>query len=218
MKYVLGFVAGLAIGVAAALAALYYNPLTATPLRSRPPTSWALSYSFPDRSSILLTHDEQLKLPLVPADAPRLWEGGIRGAILNELRLEGEDGVEAVATRISVPSSRTNLVTNGVLVDDYWLVTAPGRGSVFVYDVNNEWSLLKETVGRVDLLRRPWSGRSVYDPTQGPAGGLGMVRGVSGEFAGRRGTARELLGVERYGERGFEEVTGELLLVLEDAP
>lgn len=218
MKYLFGFFAGLLVGALAALAVLYFNPLTGGGSRARGLSSLQLSYSLPEQDALLLTHDEQLKLPIIPANAPHLWEGGVKGTILSALTLASDDGERAVATRISVPSQDTNLLLDGVLVDDYWLVTVPGRGGLFVHTVNNQWPLLKETVGRVDLLRQTWAGPATYDSTRGPAGNLGRVLGLSGEFAGRRGTAREFLAVDRYGPRGFEGMSGELALAIDDAP
>lgn len=219
MKYVITFFFGLAAGAAVALVLLYFNPLTGDAGRGRPAASWELGYALSPARASLLTHGEQLRLPVIPVDAPLLWEQGVRGTVLGVLALEDETGAAAVATRISVPVADSDLLLHGLFVDDYWLVTAPGRGSLFVHALDNQWPLLRDTVGRVDLLRRDWPGAATYDPTVGPGpGGRATVLGLSGEFTGERGTARDLITLERYGAAGFAELSGELLLSLDSEP
>jgi len=94
-------------------------------------------------------------LPVVPADVPLLWEKGIKGSLLTALPLRDAAGrLAAFGTRITVPSAATELLLAGVLVDEFWLISVPGQGSLFMHAVNNEWPLLRDTLVRVDLLRR----------------------------------------------------------------
>jgi len=215
MKYLITFLFGLVVGTALAVALLYFNPLTDDAARARAGGTWELGYALSSDSAALLTHGEDLRLPVIPPDAPLLWEQGVRGTVLGAFALEDAAGGTAAATRISVPSPGSDLLLHGLFVDDYWLVTAPGRGTVFVHAVDNQWPMLRDTVGRVDLLRQPWTGAAAYDPTVGPGpGGRAVVRGLTGEFAGQSGTGRDLISLDRYDATGFAGLSGELLLTL----
>ena len=82
---------------------------------------------------------------------------------------------------------------------DYWLVTLPGQGTLFVRAESNVWPFLKETLLPVWLFDRPWRGRAEYRPTVGPnPGGAGEVLGLAGVFEGKSGSA-----VERYDVTAF---------------
>lgn len=216
MKYLLAFLVGILLGAAAAGALVFFNPLIAGSTDARPPAGWTLGYEFPEPSSLLLSHNEQLGLPAIPPDVPLLWESGIKGTVLDVLRLADPDAEAPVlATRVSVPSAAANLVVAGAVVDDYWLVTAPGRGSLFVHGVSNDWPLLRDTVVKVDWLGRDFGNAAAYTPTVGPLGGDGALTGLTGQFAAARGRAFERLEVDRYRGR-FEGVRGELSLLLDD--
>jgi hypothetical protein len=170
---------------------------------------------------VALSHAEQLGLPSIPDDVPLLWESGIAGTMLGVVNLGADAGAaRAIASRISVPSMRTNLLLEGVLVDDYWLVTMPGQGSLFVETEGNYWPLLKDTIIPVGFLKRPWAGTAEYRPTRGPGPGRsGELVGATGRFAGRTGGASESLVLERYSaEGGFESLRGELSIALDPLP
>jgi hypothetical protein len=211
MKYVLGIVIGAVLGFVLGLGALYVNPMTgAGP--AQPSDGWTFSYAYPDGGSLLLTHRGMRGLPLQPSGAPRLWERSIDDSVLNVLLLHGANGApDAVATRLAKPSRRTDLLLNGAIVDDYWLVTVPGRGSFFVQSDDNFWPLLKDT-----LVPRLFGhlGRAAasYSPTVGPApGGRAVVFGAGGGFAAMRGSAAESyasIGVN--GRHGLQRVSGRL--------
>ena len=216
MKYVLAFIVGIALGAAAAGALVFFNPLIAGAGDSRPAAAWTLRYEFPEPSSLALSHDEQLGLPVIPADSPLLWESGIKGTVLNVLRLDddSDDAAPVLATRVSVPSAASNLIFEGAIVDDYWLVTVPGGGSLFVHSASNDWPLLRDTVVKVNWLGRQFANGSEFWPTRGPLNGSAALTGVTGQFAAARGRAFERLELDHYRGR-FDGVRGELSLLLD---
>jgi hypothetical protein len=112
-------------------------------------------------------------------------------------------------------SAKTDLLLRGMLVNDYWLVTTPGEGTLFVQADSNAWPFVKETLLPVWYLDRPWQGPAEYWPTVGPgADHTGVALGVAGAF---RGEGRA---VERYELTAFDKgrrvalATGELHLEL----
>lgn len=217
MKYLLSLVLGLMLGVAAAGALLYFNPLTRRQERAAPDADWVLSYSLAGTDTWISTHDERLDLPVLPKGVPLLWETGIKGMLLAAMPLEdaGSD-LSAAGTRISVPSTQTEFLRAGLLVDDFWLISVPGRGSIFVHAVNNQWPLLRDTVVKVNWLHRSWSGPGEYGPTRGPEATGAEVVGMTGEYAGARGRGRERLSLDSY-SGSLAELSGELRLDVADA-
>jgi hypothetical protein len=217
MKYVMSLLLGVLAGAACAAALLYFNPLTRHEHTSAAGSDWVLSYSLSASDSWLSTHSGRIELPVVPAGVPLLWENGIKGSLLAAMPLAARKGsVGAAASRISVPSTRSEFLRAGLLVDDFWLVSVPGRGSFFVHAVNNQWPLVRDTIVRVDWLHRSWSGQGDYDPTQGPDGSSAEVIGMSGVYTGARGTGRERLSVAAYSGT-VARLSGELMLDVKDA-
>jgi hypothetical protein len=227
MRYFSSALAGILVGIVVGAVALYYNPLTTRAARNVENADWTLRYSVPDRDLIALTHYERLPLPMKPDGVDSLWEQAIRAAALSVLSLHeaggdtaSESAVSALATRLTVPSQSTDLLLRGALVDDYWLVTVPGEGSLFVHDLNNLWPALRENVVPVSLLDRDWRGPAEYRPTLGPRGprGPGFALGASGRFAGVGGESGERYRLNRYSRaHGAEDLAGELELDLSAA-
>jgi hypothetical protein len=215
MKYLFAAFAGLVLGAAIGASALYYNPLTRREASSLDNPDFTLRYSLPQDDLIALTHSERVPLPFKPQGVGKLWESAISGAALGVLALEEpESDRVAFATRLSIPSRATDLLLRGALVDDYWLVTVPGGGSVFVQDRNNLWPAVRENVLPVSLLGRPWRGPSAYRTSVGPgADKAGVAVGATGRFGGMQGSAAERYRLQRYSRaHGAEELDGELAL------
>lgn len=203
MKYLLTILLGFVLGTAAAVAALYYNPLTQ---RSGPPPAdgdTLLNYGSPVSGELAFTHGHLSRLPANPPGVTDLWEATINKSALGVIVLRGDDGVPAaIASRVSYPSEDTDFLLDGAVVNDDWLVSVPGQGSLFITAQNNWWPLLEEAVIPVWYLGRPWKGPALYEPTVGPGvGGQAVVRGASGVFAGRRGSAAERYQMEDFDTR-----------------
>jgi hypothetical protein len=217
VKYALSLLAGVLAGAAVAATLLYFNPLTRSRAERSANASWALDYSLQGTDTWLSTHDGNFYLPVVPSEAPRLYEKGINGSLLAAMPLRNGNGqVEAFATRITVPSQRTDFMVDGVLVDDYWLISDPARGSVLVHAVNNRWPLLRDSVVRVGWLRQSFAGPGEYDPTVGPGPAGAEIVGLTGAFAGARGHGTEHDRLERF-DGSLAPLSGRLSLDVEFA-
>jgi hypothetical protein len=215
MKYLGVWLFGALVGAAAAAVLVYYNPLTERGGGTSFDGAWALEYDFPDESAIAFTHDGHLNLPAMHREREPLWERSISALRIDALTLNSSDGVPtALVSRISAPSPETDLLLRGVVVSDLWLISVPGQGSLVVHGENNLWPLLKDSFVHVGLLRGEWRGPAEYAVTAGPIGrGAAEVYGVSGRFAGLRGTAGEsyeLRGFDR--EKGIEAMRGKLAI------
>jgi hypothetical protein len=178
-----------------------------------------LAYDFPAGGTLALTHAGQLGLPRIPTDIESLWEGAIENVVLSVLVLEDENGApRALASRISVPSDETDLLLRGFLVADHWLITTPDRGTLFVDGENNLWPFLKGSLIPVKYLKQEWSGPVRYPVTVGPASRQAAeVFGVSGEYAGAHGIARESYDLRNFSATfGIEALRGTLVVTLDE--
>jgi hypothetical protein len=212
MKYVLCLLFGLVVGAALAVTALFFNPLTRGDAEPKGAADWSLNYALAPAATWIATHDERLDLPRVPDDVPLLWESGIKGSLLAAMPLHDASGrFAAFGTRISVPSAATEFLRSGLLVDDFWLISFPGQGSIFVHALSNEWPLLRDTLVSVDWLGQNWQGPGAYAPTVGPGADGARLSGMSGSFAGKTGHGRERLGLDEYAGK-LTALSGELVL------
>jgi hypothetical protein len=192
MRYLVVAALGLLIGAAAAGAAIYYNPLIATNSSAQPDVAdRALHYSLPSEVLGFALGDEVVP-PGTPKHDGSLWEETIdRTAMLSLLLDDAHDKPTAIASRLLAVSPRTDFVLTGVRVNDYWLLTIPGEGTLFLRADTNVWPFLKETLP-VWYLGRPWKGPVEYSPTAGPGEhGEAVVVGATGRFVGLEGTAIE---------------------------
>ena len=204
MKYLSALLAGFLVGVTLALTGLYFNPLTQTPGPLPAADDEVFTYGSPLTSELVFTHGNFSRLPSYPTGVADLWEGTINKSALSVVLLRGADGTAAIASRVSYPSEDTELLRNGALLTDDWVVSIPGQGSLFINGQSNWWPFLKEMLIPVWYLGRPWSGPSDYAPTVGPVNGVwALVSGATGRFSGLTGTA-----AERYSVREFDYRVG----------
>jgi len=191
MKYLLVAALGLLIGAAAAGAAIYYNPFTMTKSAQLDVADRALHYSLPSEVLGFALGDAVMP-PGTPKRDGSLWEETIdRTAMLSLVLDDAHDNPSAIASRLLAVSPRTDFVLSGVRVNDYWLLTIPGEGTLFLRAETNVWPFLKETLP-VWYLGRPWKGPSDYSPTAGPGElGAAVVLGATGRFVGLEGSAIE---------------------------
>ncbi|HZF30450.1 MAG TPA: hypothetical protein VE907_15140 [Gammaproteobacteria bacterium] len=194
MKYLFAMIVGLLLGAAAAGGVLYYNPLTESSGPEPAAADRALHYDLP--AQVLgVSLGERALLPTLGSRDTALWEDTIdRTALLGLVLQDDANRPAAVASRLLAGSARTDLLLRGVVLSDYWLLTIPDEGTLFVRVDTNVWPFLKQTLLPVWFFDRPWQGPVEYRPTAGPgAQNTAIVIGATGRFSGVEGSA-----VERY--------------------
>jgi hypothetical protein len=194
MRHLIVAIVGLVLGVAAAAGVLYVNPLADKSAPPPNPAARVLSYSLPDHV-LGFSVGEDARLLGQDTGDDSLWEETIDRAAVLGLVLNGADSrPAAIASTLLAASSETDLLRNGVLVSEHWLVTIPGEGTVFVHANSNAWPLLKETLVPVWYFDRPFEAPAEYWPTVGPnSDDSARVIGLTGSLRGSEGSA-----VERY--------------------
>lgn len=216
MKTLFVVVVGLLIGAAAAGVVLYYNPMTEAAAGAPGSSDRVLRYSLPDQV-LELALGEKASLLGHSAGDDSLWEETIdRTAVLGLVLNDESNQPVGIASRLMAASPDTDLLLRGVVVSDYWLVTLPREGALFVRADSNVWPFLKQTLLPVWYFERPWNGPVEYLPTVGPGiQNTAKVIGIAGSFSQRDGSA-----VERYNVKTLDPVNraaavdGELFLQL----
>jgi hypothetical protein len=192
MRYTFAALLGFIVGVGLAAALVYYNPFIE---ESAPPPDTAdraLHYALPEQV-LGFTVGERAWLPGEPAEEDAFWEETIANTALLGLVLnDTADVPRAVASRLLAASAETDLLLRGALVSDYWLLTIPGEGTLFVRVDHNVWPFVKETLLPKWYLERPWSGPVDYRPAAGPGPqSTALIVGATGAFVGLEGSAVE---------------------------
>ncbi len=153
MKYLIVAILGLVLGAAAAGVALYLNPLSegSAPMPSL--TDRVLHYSLPDHVLEFAVGEDVRLFAQDPGD-DSLWEETIaRSAVLGLVLNDASNQPAALASRLLSASTETDLLLRGVVVSDYWLVTIPNEGTLFVRADSNAWPFMKERLVPVWYLR-----------------------------------------------------------------
>lgn len=219
MKYLVSLAVGLIVGVALFLAAMYLNPLAASPAVSplavtdQPVTT--LEYAAEPKATVFRTGSD---LPRQPESAAQLWEPTVRQTRLLVVEMADSRGRPAgVGVKFSTRSEQTKLINSEALIDSAWHVYLPERGTLFASQTENFWSYLRDVVAKARLASTgTWRGAFSSVMTVGPnALGTGRVIGGSGEFSGREGELVESLNASAYSvDEGPVGVRGTLVLAL----
>ena len=138
---------------------------------------------------------EQVVPPGTPQPDGSLWEETIERTAMLGLVLDDVQGKPtAIASRMLAVSPRTDFVLSGVRMNDYWLLTIPGEGTLFLRADANVWPFLKETLP-VWYFGRTWKGPTEYSPTAGPGEhGEAVVVGATGRFGASKARRSRSIG------------------------
>jgi hypothetical protein len=220
MKYLISLILGMIAGVAAFLALLYYNPLTAqnklSPLSVTDNELISLNYSAVAMDSLVYTNDGESQVTPHPAKVLQLYERPIRrtDAMATVLR-DSRNQIVGLGLKFSSDSESTKVLNGEAIVDSVWHIYLPGRGSLFVEQRENYWGYLRDIVlpaywSSGDNWRGIWNGNI----TSGP-GALDTSRvfGGSGEFGGMETDGVESLTAKAYSvEHGPVAISGEIAI------
>jgi hypothetical protein len=205
MKYLVSLLVGMLLGAFLFVAGMYYNPFTerqaVSPLAMTDDEHLDVTYTAVPGETILYTDNGESIIDTHPDRVAELWEPAIVDTRIAVNLLTGSRG-EAVGLGIkfSSDSEQTRLISSQVLVNSAWHIYVPGRGTLFVDQIENYWSYLREVVVPARWSSGDnWKGSFFRIMTQGPnALGTGRVTGGNGNFAGISGEAVESLTVQAY--------------------
>ena len=234
IKYVAGMFLGIVLGVLAAVALLYFNPLAArnplSPLSVSNNSILSLGYSAVPTDSIVYTNNGESRVQPHPEKVRELWEAPIRlTEVLVTVVTDSRNKPAGIGIKYSSESEDTRIINGEALVNSAWHIHLLERGSLFVEQTENYWNFLRNIV-----LPAYWSSSNHWkgvwngNMTAGPGAlGTATVTGGTGEFAGLESEAVEAVHASAYsvaqGPVAMEgrltiDVTGRVELTASDAP
>jgi hypothetical protein len=155
-------------------------------------------------SVVAATHGGAFPFRPFPAGMPLLGESSLESglAIITKI-LDGDGRVIGFATELETVSRQSSLLRGRIMTDTYWSLILPGRGSIHLYQTENNWKLVKTVALPVMISGNTWSGSWTNVNTLGPLpGGRGRIVGGSGDFRGITGSFIEIGTLERYSPQG----------------
>jgi len=225
MKYVVILIFGMLIGAAILVAGMIYNPFVLdrglSPLSVSSSQVMTLNYSGAPSESILFTNDGESHWKPFPEKAPQLWEAPIRqSSAMTTVIRDARGQTAGVGVKFSSQSEKTKLLQGKALVDSVWYVYLPGRGSLFIEQSENYWTLLREVfLPAYRSSSNSWKGTWLGDLTAGPGAlGTSKVTGGSGSLRGLSADGVESLSVQAYSaDRGPISAEGRLAIEMATA-
>jgi hypothetical protein len=125
IKYVVGLLLGIVLGVVAAGALLYFNPLAArnplSPLSVSNNRILSLGYSVVPTDSIVLTNNGESRVQPHPENVRELWEAPVRlTEVLVTVLTDSRNNPAGIGIKYSSDSEDTRLINGEVLVNSAW--------------------------------------------------------------------------------------------------
>ncbi|MEW6443871.1 MAG: hypothetical protein AB1640_23245 [bacterium] len=195
------WVAGLLGGVLLACAAVYFFPYAhvsrAERMLAAPESCASRAESFfmeIPGNIVAATHGGSFPFDPFPPGMALLGDPALASglAVLTKLR-DARGEVIGFATELETISPQSSLLRGLLMTDTYWSLILPGRGTVHLYQTENNWKFVKKVVLPAVLKRSPWSGNWPDLHTHGPGtDGRGRIVGGSGEFRGISGSFVEI--------------------------
>ena len=205
IKYAAGLLAGILLGVIAAAALLYFNPLASrnplSPLSVSNNEILSVGYSAVPTDSIVYTNNGESRIKPYPDTVRELWEAPIRHSdILVTVVTDSRNNPAGIGIKFSSDSERTRLINGEALVDSAWHIHLVERGSLFVEQTENYWNFLRNIVvpaywSTANHWKGVWNGNMTVGPG---ALGTAAVSGGTGEFAGLESEAVEAVSASAY--------------------
>ncbi len=220
MKFLVSLLLGIVVGALLTALLVFFNPLGVSndisPLAVTENEVITLNFSAVPEQSLLYTNNGESRIAPHPTKVLQLWEPPIRRtAAMVTLLADSRGRPAGIGIKFSSDSERTSLLDAAVLVDSVWHIYLPARGSLFIEQVENYWSYIREVVvpaytSAGDSWKGLWRGNLTAGPT---ALGTARVRGGSGALAGLETEAVEAATARAYAvDRGPVAIDGELVL------
>jgi hypothetical protein len=197
---VAGALLGAVLGALAACAGLYVFPFTHEARTEQvlvdadAETASESVYVRVLGDAIAATHGGQFPFKpfpegIQPLAGPSLANGF---ALITKAR-DATNEIAGFATELEVASPESRFLAGLIMTETFWTVVLPGRGTLFLYQTENNWRLMKEVMLPMLLTRRDWSGEWRNVNTFGPRpDGRGIIVGGTGKFSGAAGTFLEI--------------------------
>lgn len=225
MKYAISILAGFVLGLLLFIGGMLFNPFTeqlaVSPLAISTGHHLEMSYPATASESILYTDHGESDIPPHPERVAELWEPTIVDTrVLVTVLAGGRGEVAGIGIKFSTDSEQSALISSEILVNSAWHIYVPQQGTLFIDQVENHWSYLREVVLPARWSSGDnWRGSFFRIMTKGPTAlGTARVTGGTGNFSGVSGEAVESLTARAYATKGgLVSANGGLTISLEKA-
>ncbi len=222
MKYLISTLIGFVVGALLFVLGMFFNPfaeqLAVSPLAVSTNEQLDFTYTSVANESILYTDHGESNIKPHPERVAELWEPAIVDTRIAVTVLEdGRGEVAGIGIKISTDSEQSALISSEILINSAWHIYVPGQGTLFVDQIENYWSYLREVVVPARWSSGDnWRGTFFRIMTQGPfALGTARVTGGTGKFSRMSGEAVESLTARAYAtDGGLVSANGELAVSL----
>ena len=225
MKYAISLLLGFICGAVLFVFGMYFNPFAETlmvsPLAVSQDEQLDFTYTAVPGETILYTDNGESIVNTHPDRVAELWEPTVVNTRIAVTVLnDGRGELAGLGIKFSSDSEETALINSKALVNSAWHIYVPGRGTLFVDQIENYWSYLREIVVPARWSSGDnWKGAYFRIMTHGP-GALGTARvtGGTGIFAGIASEAVETLTARAYSANdGLVSANGGLTISLPSA-
>lgn len=145
--------------------------------------------------SVLGTHGGAFPFKSFPEGIRRLGDGHTPNtfALVSKFRDARHGEIVAFGTELEIAHPDSSLLRGRLMTHTLWSIVVPGRGTLHLYQTENNWRLLKKVILPMLLSGKPYAGAFDGVNTVGPLPHYqGRVLGGTGEFAKMRGTFIEI--------------------------
>ena len=214
------------VGVIGTLVVSAVNPFskptrTAAPILSQSPEGFTLEtfqMEAPE-DGIAVTHSGDKPMPPYPQGIGVLSDDRIKQGfvLLTKLRDKAGD-IIGFTSEQEVLSSQSNLAQGRLMTASTWTLTIPGRGTIFLYEAEDQSEFVKKAALPALALGKEWNEPWTFVTTAGPhPDRRGDIVGGTEEFAGISGTFVEVTHLRRFTTKGELVGTIELQLAYKKA-
>ena len=189
MRFILGFILGAVPGALGTALLLLVNPLfDGDAPQTDADAPIVLSVAGQDAVTVLRTGTGYPWIPAEPATVAEPAVDGTRSAVRIMLASAGAPDRVAYVARVSTLTREGRPLFGEIIEQSMWHVVVPGTGSFFVIGNDDLWGFARRMA--LPLARgNDFRGKVEFDTTIGPSRGSARVIGLTGEYAGRTGTA-----------------------------
>jgi len=215
LKAIVGVISGAIVGVVAVVAAVVVLPLDHNPA----PADVAAALAGAERTLTVVIEAPGDPVALIagankafgsfPDGAGTLEDAVFADGLALIATVRNETGeIIGIAAEMERRLAGSSWLRGRLLSEAVWTVVLPGRGAIFLHNVENAWRFTNRVALPARLLGRTWEGPWETVNTVGPRPDrFGIIGGGTGEFSMATGWFAETAELRRFTPDGRAELT-----------